>query len=292
MLCRYLFALERSFWLSSNCPSILSTGYGDISPNTFSAKLVTIIIILFGFALIPAQVAALLRVLYQRPKYAGYLSLPRNTQHICVCGIVDCELLYRLLTEIYHPTHAPATIGANIIVVVLSPVLPSKPVEALLRQSSFRNRMQFFVGISQSTYDLYRIKAEDSLAIYLLSDAVTKSLRNEEDAVFLSAISVSRYLDFKLSEKRFRSRELKQRGTKKCNLKFRGSLHVDGSVSRERTEIIQGGYARHTRPRTMIKLTSSARSRTVLAKCGIDIILSLQVSSLLCLWIGTFNSYL
>ena len=158
----------------------------------------SILIIIFGFSLIPAQVAALLTVLYQRPKYIGALAMPINSHHICICGIVDYELLYRLLTEIHHPTHAPATIGANIIVVVLSPMLPSKPVETLL--SSFRSKVRFFVGSSKSPIDLYRIRAENALAIYILSDVRASSLRNEEDAVFISAVSVSRYLDSKVSE--------------------------------------------------------------------------------------------
>ena len=257
-------------------------GYGDIAPNKDSAKFVSILIIIFGFSLIPAQVAALLTVLYQRPKYIGALAMPTNSHHICICGIVDYELLYRLLTEIYHPTHAPATIGAHIIVVILSPILPSKPVEALLRESSFRSRVRFFVGSSKSPIDLYRIKAENSLAIYILPDVIACSLRNEEDAVFISAISVSRYLDSKVSESIHQSYAQNLPSSVSANFSrnrcCRG--HRNGDIFDDvlgAQQTIGGNHTINFRPRTMLKLASSARNRAVLSNCGIDIIMSLQV---------------
>lgn len=45
---------------------------------------------------------------------------------------------------------------------------------------------------SKSHIDLNRIKAHESLAIYIVNDANTVSLREEADSVFLSAISISR----------------------------------------------------------------------------------------------------
>lgn len=240
----------------------------------------SILIIIFGFSLIPAQVATLLTVLYQRPKYIGALAMPINTQHICICGIVDYELLYRLLTEIYHPTHAFATTGANITVVVLSPVLPSKPVETLLRGSSFRSKVRYFVGSSKSPIDLYRIKAEDSLAIYIVSDVIANSLRDEEDAVFISAISVSRYLSSKIAERMHQYSEENLRSSIIVNEQIYIN-EVDGGSSSfaasESQRPRRTRYGDNSRPRTLLKLASSARNRKVLANCGIDIILSLQV---------------
>ena len=212
--------------------------------------------------------------------------MPINSHHICICGIVDYELLYRLLTEIHHPTHAPATIGANIIVVVLSPMLPSKPVETLL--SSFRSKVRFFVGSSKSPIDLYRIRAENALAIYILSDVRASSLRNEEDAVFISAVSVSRYLDSKVSENLHQlytqnlissasadsSRDECSRGNQN-NKTAVGNLF--DRVLRSR-KVVGENHILNLRPRTMLKLASSARNRAVLANCGIDIVLSLQVN--------------
>ena len=44
----------------------------------------------------------------------------------------------------------------------------------------------------KSHIDLDRVKVQDSLAIYVVNDANTISLREEADSVFLSAISISR----------------------------------------------------------------------------------------------------
>lgn len=139
-------------------------------------------IILVGFGVIPAQVSALFTALYSKPNYAGRLYLPPSSKHICVCGIVYYDFLYCLLTEIFHPTHAPAVIGASIIVVILSPIPPSRSVKMLLKLSQFRSRVKFFQGSSKSAIDLYRIKTEDALAIYVISDEfITPTSWIEED---------------------------------------------------------------------------------------------------------------
>jgi Ion channel len=257
----------------------LFVGYGDITPSTASAKAVTVLVIISGFVIIPTQVAALVSAIVSRPRYLGWLKLPPNTQHICVCGVVDYELIYRLTTEVFHPTHAPAVIGANIVVAILSPTPPSEPVRILLRLTQFRSRVQFFIGSAKSFTDLSRVKAEDALAIYTVSDVTVRSLRAEEDSVFLSAISISRYLDCKQwsrLERAVRSQKGFNWRTKRIDSPFRrppqGSLDSEAADTAD----MEIDPRLCERPRTMVKLTSSARNRPVLSQSGIDVVLPLQ----------------
>jgi voltage-gated potassium channel len=215
--------------------SVTTVGYGDITAASELAKVVTMVIIVVGFTLIPAQVAELVSTVLSQPKYLGTLAMPTNCRHIVVAGCVDFELLLNVLYEVFHPTHVVAAVGANLVVVVLAPVPPSEPVRALLRTSRFKDRVKYFVGSSKSQADLVRVCAHTALAIYLVSDIVNPtSLRAEEDSVFLSGVATSRFLD----------------------------QHPASVPS--------------LRPRTLVKLTSSARNRPVLTACGIDVVLPLQ----------------
>ena len=342
--------------------TVSTVGYGDIAPVTVPAKVLTSAIVLLGFSLIPVQAVALVSVLLRRPQYLGELSLPFGSKHICVCGIVDYELLFRVLTEVFHSTHAPQAVGVNIKVVVLSPNKPSQTVEILLLLSQFVRKVEFFVGSSKSHIDLARIHADESLAIYIVSDASTSSLKEEEDSVFLSAISISRFLDLKeieheqkvekddiLRNKRkvdFCSKIyyyftngciLKDRDISRNNNNY-NNYNNNNNIGYERRENSLGkgleniripsvkynnggehsssitGHEEHSaaspsrgmtrgisrdtlsreedfrqrkrewerrreRPRTIVKLSSTASNRSVLVASGIDVILSLQVSS-------------
>ena len=64
---------------------------------------------------------------------------------------------------------------------------------ALIKYFHFYFHMYMYgMYSSKSHIDLNRIKAQESLAIYIVNDANTVSLREEADSVFLSAISISR----------------------------------------------------------------------------------------------------
>ena len=101
------------------------------------------------------------------------------------------------------------------------------------------NRVYYFTGSAKSFYDLSRVQVESSIAVYILGDEVTASLRKEEDAIFLSCLSVIKYLHH----------------------------HQAYRQGQERIA-----------PRLITKLTSSARTRSVLENLGVDVCLSVQVN--------------
>ena len=131
------------------------------------------------------------------------------------------------------------------------------------------------MGTSKSPVDLVRVRAHEALAIYLVSDAVQPlSLRKEEDSVFLSAVSTSRFLDLSCANPYPLPRPLDSCHSNCCA--YPTGFHFPR------------GYkgAPRPRPRTLVKLTSSARNRPVLAACGIDVVMPLQVMLLSSLYIS------
>lgn len=81
-----------------------------------------------------------------------------------------------------------------IIVTLLSPVEPSEAVKHMLRLPAFRDKIFYFVGSGKNPSSLSRIRLEHSAAVYVMSDVATTSLREEEDSIFLTSLSVINYL--------------------------------------------------------------------------------------------------
>lgn len=111
------------------------------------------------------------------------------------------------------------------------------------------------------------IKAEDSIAIYIVPDTITSSLREEEDSVLLSAISVSRYLDLKTSK------YLIERSTTTVSCSYCNNKEDCLCCKKSEARAFAGISSR---PRTMTTLTNNNRSQPLLENSGIDVNLCLK----------------
>ena len=113
---------------------------------------------------------------------------------------MDFEALGQFLTDLFDSTHSRQSLNCDdLIVVVLSPTNPTDRILVLLTQTQYSRRVQYFVGSAKSSFDLERIRIQDSIAVYIVADLKkSKSLREEEDSIFLSAMSVTKYLWHKL----------------------------------------------------------------------------------------------
>ena len=60
-----------------------------------------------------------------KQEYLGSYKKRNDTEHVCLVGIVDYELLNRIITELFHPTHMSPEIQQNLVLVILSPNKPS-----------------------------------------------------------------------------------------------------------------------------------------------------------------------
>lgn len=169
--------------------TITTVGYGDIYPTKSYSRIVIICIISIGFVIIPVQAAIFAQVVFYRKKHFGRLTNTKS--HICLCGLVDYELIHRFMWEIMN---IPGNNHHIPTVVILSPVKPSPSMFLLLQSSPIRDSLYYFVGSSKSFADLSRIRAEFAISIYILPDMITSSLRIQEDSIYMSAIAVSRYL--------------------------------------------------------------------------------------------------
>jgi hypothetical protein len=140
--------------------TITTLGYGDIIPLSISAKFLAIAILLSALILIPILISEAWNDILSRPKYFGHLSMEKDEFHVCICGIVDYELLHRFCNEVYTSSRDDfRDIRKRLIVVVMSPNQPSDNVLMLINSPYFRKRLNFFIGSCKSFVDLRRIIA-------------------------------------------------------------------------------------------------------------------------------------
>ncbi len=142
------------------------------------------------------------RAILYRPEYFGSLHIDRNVSHICICGIVDYELLHRFCNEAFKAFKDRERLTERLVVVVLSPTRPSDNVILLMQAPIYRKKVLFYIGSCKSFIDLKRVVAHKAKIIYVIADIATTSVKVEEDSIYLSAISVSKYLKTQKPSKR------------------------------------------------------------------------------------------
>lgn len=226
--------------------TIITTLNSDFSAVIWQSRLLNLFIILIGFSIVPVQIAMVCESLLFKQLYTGSYKKRNDTEHVIVCGILDYELLNRIITELFHPTHMSPEIQQNLVLVILSPSKPSMHVTQLLHIGRLKSRLRYYIGSPKSVFDLKRVSAESSFAIYMIGDTITNSLRFEEDSVFLNAISIQKYLQRNKTTKMLQTKHL--------------------------------SFSAYARPLTLVKLTGSGRSRSVLQSLGVNSILNNQGS--------------
>ena len=98
-----------------------------------------------------------------------------------------------------------------------------------------------------------QVRLEDALAVLILGDEPTSSMRVEEDSIFLSAISVSNYLEHALATSTTSSSSAPSSSASSAG-------PAGGLLSRRRAQ--SGGVAeRRPRPRLVTALTHTAKLR-------------------------------
>lgn len=166
--------------------TVTTVGFGDIFPVTTLSRMLMILIIIIAFSLIPTLLSDLVRAFYSRPLYSGSLSLPKERKHILICGIVNCAMLLQLLLELQSSQSTTLkqncrsslpwaqyisdtkgllqpcwSVGnSSVLVVILSPQLPSRKVKLLLDAvlATYARRVMYFVGSTKVTQDLERVR--------------------------------------------------------------------------------------------------------------------------------------
>ena len=130
--------------------------------------------------------------------------------------------------------------------VILAPNQPSLQLKTLLEYSIFKNRVRYYIGSSKSQNDLGRVRMQDCIAVYVVPDIRTSSLRSEEDSLFLSSVVITKY------------------------------LHARGRKQLPAGHTPASDFYGTTKPLVLVKLTSSARNKRVLTSQGVDVVLALQ----------------
>ena len=214
--------------------------------------MVTILMILSGFSFLPYVISAIVGLIIRsRQQFRAYVEINSNTAYILLCGVVDYEILHHFLSELY--TGKPNNPDfAELFVVILSPHPASRRVKSLMNSLKFRDKILFLQGSAKNSADLRRICVESFTAVYITRDFVTPSLRIEEDSIFLSAISVSKYLKSVLG-----------------NLGQVSCAPGVSTLSNSRQVVA-------TRPLVLVKMTHTGRGQSALISGNIDVVISMQ----------------
>ncbi len=179
------------------------------------------------------------------------------------------------MVELFSTDSPTASYDRNniLVVVILSTYPPDSRVKVLLQHHSYRRRLHYYLGSSKSIFDLQRIAVHGALSVLVLPDTTVgvaaESLRETEDAVFLAAVFISKVV---------------AQTQKQIQLKHQRMILLMSSSS---TGLSSSVFSAPHRPIIMTKLVASARTRAVLQRAGVDIVLSLQVY-----FVSTFESHL
>lgn len=217
------------------------------------AKAWTIIMIISGFSyLLYDVISSIVNVVIKlRRQYRNYVEVNSNIAYILICGLVDYEILSHFLSELY--AGKPNSVGfKELYVVILSPHIASRRIQSLISSSKFHDKILYLQGSAKNSDDLRRVSIESFTAIYIIRDIVTQSLRVEEDSIFLSAISVSKFLETDIALKKIES----------------------SSTRRDCVTIFDDRS--YSRPMVMVKMTNTARGQSALVAGNVDIVISMQ----------------
>ena len=238
--------------------TLATIGYGDIVPQTLPAQILTLLIIVSGLTWIPAQIVTIAEMVWSRDIYSD--EFPPCNRHVVICGRVDDEFFFTCMEEIIKADmKLPQKRAARdeIKLVFLSPARPSKTVASILLL--YKQNIKFIVGTALSNTDLLRAKAHLSLAIVILPEhsfplhnsGLQAQRRYEEDLVFLACVGLLRFL------------------AKHPN-PHPDTNHVPRRLAEQ--------HPHPTRPRCLVKLTSSARGSLLLRASGVDLVFRQQES--------------
>jgi len=232
--------------------SVISTvGFGDISANTTSTRILLSFIILIAVAMIPFLMANVMQMMSaDRNTYSLSLYALPYDRWICICGITPSPQLIRdMLIELSNTPEE-----RSFMIIILSPELPGVELSALLNDISYSHRIKYYLGSAKDPSDLARIRAEWANAIYIIGDVrFEASLRNQEDSNYLTCIAVNKYLNKEYAERQ--PMRVAQSGSKK---------RLDPALARLCSLSAYGG----SRPVVVARLPYTAKNKHLLLNKG------------------------
>eukprot|EP00760_Papus_ankaliazontas_P013839 PhM_4_TR15908/c0_g1_i5/m.19747 len=175
------FADEEQTWYESLyfvTVTLSTVGYGDVVPNSFVAKLWTILLVFITVGIIPtllshitelSQVAAHLRAL--KPK--------EHRPHVVLCGRLDVSVMSSFLNEFVAGNRR----HYNIRLVFLSSVEYSDEARVLLKNPMWSFRVETFRGDAKDFESLHRVAIETADAVFVVRDTSMPSWKGDEECL-------------------------------------------------------------------------------------------------------------
>ncbi|OQR84754.1 calcium-activated potassium channel subunit alpha-1 [Achlya hypogyna] len=150
-------------WIYFVVVSIMTVGYGDVSPQTRMGRLGVATLILLTFVLVPLRVNKLIAVISSHSDYTkAYNNTEERHAVITACDL-DANTLTAFLRQFFHPDNRLW----NEQIIILHPKEPSVEITKLIHL--YEPRVTYIVGSAMRETDLRRASVHKSSTCYVFT---------------------------------------------------------------------------------------------------------------------------
>ena len=86
--------------------TLLTVGYGEITPLSYRGKLIVIVIMVLTIVLIPRQSTELIRLMGMQSQYRRNSFRSPDSNHVLVAGNISVNSMKSFLLELFHEDHS------------------------------------------------------------------------------------------------------------------------------------------------------------------------------------------
>ncbi|KDO34203.1 hypothetical protein SPRG_19043 [Saprolegnia parasitica CBS 223.65] len=150
-------------WIYFVVVSIMTVGYGDISPQTRMGRLGVATLILLTFVLVPLQVNKLVSVISSHSDYTKAYSKTEDSHAVITACDLDANALAAFLRQFFHADNR----RWNEQIVILHPKEPSAEITKLIHL--YEPRVTYIVGSAMRETDLRRASVHRSAMCFVFT---------------------------------------------------------------------------------------------------------------------------
>lgn len=144
--------------------TVTTVGYGDIAPADNVGRLITLMVLLPLFFIVPREISKLTDLMERRPRFAKPMQ-STGTPHVIVCGDIDHKVAMAFLSEFFHSDHG----HQRMTVVFFSPWEPTGALEALVTNPVLGDKVQYVRGSPFASHELHRAHILSAHAVFVIA---------------------------------------------------------------------------------------------------------------------------
>ena len=173
--------------------TVSSVGYGEYSPQSWTAKMIVMCMICIALVFVGDQLGQLMRFLSMHCPYSrATYTKKRHSCHIIVSGNFSYNSITDFLGEMFHNDHGD--VAQQIIVILMAEEAPSLSMLAILEDGKYVGRIRYLRGSILQDKDLERAHCSAASCIFLLCNKDSMDPKASDQATVLRAMAAKKYL--------------------------------------------------------------------------------------------------